>query len=307
MRVTSNTYTNLVIDSSQDAQQRLATLQDQISSGNTISAPSDDPLAYEQATQQQNNIAQLNAFSSAANTATTLTTANNSAMTSLHQIVANASELATSVTGNMSASEMANVGTQVGSLISELTSIVNQQSGGHYLFGGTADQPPIDSTGNYNTATNGQTSTIEVGQGNNVQSSIVAGQAGTPGVDGFLYDSTSGVDVLGALKQLQTDLNSGNAMAVQGTDQTAVSNALDHISMYVGSTAANMSAVATASQTTTTQITSATNQLNALTQTNLPTASLQLQQIQNQYEATLEAGTKIMGMSILNFLGGTSS
>jgi flagellar hook-associated protein 3 FlgL len=302
MRVTSDTYTNLLINSSQTSQQQLAQLQQQISTGDTVQFASDDPLAYQEASQDQTSLAQLNGYSSAAATATTLTSQNNQAMTSLHQIVAQASEYATSVTSDMTTSDMQNLGTEMSALMSQLTSVVNQSSNGNYLFGGTANQPPLTSSGTYNSATNGQTQTIEVQQGNAVQTGIVAGRSGTPPVDGFLYDSASGVDVVGALQQAITDLNAGNASAVQTTDLPALNKALDHISAYVGSTAASMSAVQSASDTTTQQITAQTNQLNALTQTNLPNATIQLQQIQMQYQATLEAGTRILGLSILNYL-----
>ncbi len=304
MRVTSNTYTNLVINSSQSAQQQLATLQQQISTGDSVQFASDNPLAYEQASQTQTSLGQLNAYSAAAAQATTMTAQNNQAMTSLHQIVAQAGELATSVTSNESTSDLRNIGTQMDALLTQLTSIVNQRApNGTYLFGGTSNQPPINSTTQtYNSSTNGQGATIDVQQGNAVQVGIVAGRSGSPPVDGFLYDSSSGVDVLGAIIQARNDLNSGNVSALQTTDLPSLNKALDHVSLYVGSTAASMSAVQTASQALQQQITSQNNQLNSLTQTNLPDATVQLQQIQMQYQASLQAGTRIMGLSILNYM-----
>lgn len=303
MRVTSNTYSNLLINSSNSAQYQLATLQQQISSGDSIQFASDDPLAYEQASQNQTALAQLNAYTTAANTATTQTSANFQAMTSVHQIMASASELVTGVTSNMTTAQMQSVGTELQSLLTQLTSAVNKQSNGTYLFGGTSNQPPLDSSGNYNTATNGTETSVEVGQGNAVQTGIVAGRPnGTPPVDGFLYDSSSGVDVVASLKQAISDLNSGNGTAAISTDLPALNASLDHVSMYVGKTAASMSAVQTATNSLTQQTTSQHNQLNALTQTNLATVSLQLQQVQNQYQASLEAGTRLMNLSILNYI-----
>jgi hypothetical protein len=108
--------------------------------------------------------------------------------------------------------------------------------------------------------------------------------------------------VLGALTQTVSDLNSGNASAVVGTDLTALNNGLNLLLQYVGSTAASMSAVETASTNLQQQTTSQDNQLNSLTQTNLPDAEIQLQQIQNQYQASLEAGSRIMSLSILNYI-----
>jgi flagellar hook-associated protein 3 FlgL len=304
MRITANTYTDLVISSSQTSQQRLATIQQQISSGNTVQNPSDDPLTYGQASQTQNQLAQLTAYSQAAQQATTMTAQNNTAMTSLHQLVAQGGEYLSSVTSNMTSSQLQDIGTEMNSLITQLTSIVNQKStDGTYLFGGTSNQPPIDTTtGAYNTSTNGDETSINVQAGNPVTVGIAAGRSGTPPVDGFLYDSTSGTDVLAALTQAKNDLNSGNVTALQGADTTAMSKALNLVSSYVGSTAANMAAVQTATTSLQQQTVSTQNTLNNLTQTNLPNASVQLQQLEMQYQATLESGTRLMNLSILSYM-----
>jgi flagellar hook-associated protein 3 FlgL len=308
MRITSNTFTNQIIAGSQAAQSQLSTLQQQISTGNDIETPSDDPIAYSQASEMQNSLNQLNAYSSAATEATTLTTQNNQAMTSLHQIVAQAGELLSSVTSSMSTSDLQDVGTQMSALISQLTSVVNQSSNGTYLFGGTSNQPPINaSTQTYNSSANGQTTSIEVQPGNPVTTGIVAGQAGPPAVDGFLYDSSTGTDVLGSLKQALSDLNSGNVTALQGADTTAVNNSLNLVSSYVGSTASDIAAAQAAGNQITQQITAQEGTINGLTQTNLPDAMVQLQQLQNQYEATLEAGTRIMNLTIMNYLSNVAT
>jgi flagellar hook-associated protein 3 FlgL len=307
MRVTSNTYTNLIVSSSQTAQQ-LATLQQEISTGNSIQDPSDDPSLYSEAAQDQNMLSQLDQYTQAAATATTMTAQNNQAMTSLHQVVAQAGEYLAGVTSNMTSSDLQNIGTEMQSLVTELTSIVNQKgTDGSYLFGGTSNQAPVSSGGTYNTGTNGDTSTINVQSGNPVQVTIAAGSAGPPAVDGFLYDSSSGTDVLKALTQAVSDLNSGNTTALQGADTTAVNNALNLVSSYVGSTAANMSAVATATTQLTQQTASEGNTVNGLVQTNLASASVQLQQLETQYQASLEAGTRVMNLSILNYLDQVST
>jgi flagellar hook-associated protein 3 FlgL len=309
MRVTANTYTNLVINSSQASQAKLAQLQTEISTGNSIQNPSDNPELYSEAASDQSQLNQLNNYTTAAQTATSLTAQANTAMTNLHQTVAQAGEYLASVTSNMSSSDLKNIGSEMNDLISQLVSTANQQdSSGNYLFGGTANVPPINaSTDTYNTASNGDTSTIDVQQGNPVQVTVAAGNSGTPPVDGFLYDSSSGTDVLAALVQARNDLNSGNVTAVQGADTTAVNNALNLLSSYVGSTAASMSAVSTATTQLSQQSTSESTTINNLVQTNLPTASVQLQQVENQYQAALEAGTRVMNLSILNYISQVST
>jgi flagellar hook-associated protein 3 FlgL len=308
MRVTSSTYSNLIVSSSQTAQYQLAQLQSEISTGNSIQNPSDNPELYSEAASEQSTLNQLGNYTQAASTATTMTATNNTAVTNLHQVVAQAGEYLASVTSNMSSSELSDLGTEMSTLITQLTSTVNQKdTNGNYLFGGTANVAPITSGGTYNTDSNGATTSIDVEQDNPVQVSIAAGNAGPPPVDGFLYDSASGTDVLAALTQARDDLNSGNVTAVQGTDVTAVNNALNLLSSYVGSTAASMSAVSTATTQLSQQTTSTQNTVNNLVQTNLPTASIQLQQVENQYQAALEAGTRVMNLSILNYIGDVST
>ena len=304
MRVTSQTYSNLIISSSQSAQQQLAQLQQEISTGDSVQVASDNPLSYQLASQDQSMISQLNAYSSAASVATTATAQNNQAMTNIHQLLAQAGEYATTVSSDTSSTDMGTIATEMSDLLDQLTSVVNQKdSNGNYLFGGTANQPPLTSSGTYNSATNGATQTIEVQQGNAVQTGIVAGRSGSPPVDGFLYDSSTGVDVVGALNQTITDLKSGNATSVMNTDLPALNNALNLVSQYVGSTTASMSAVSAATTSLTQQLDSQNAQVNNLTQTNLPNITVQLQQIQNQYQASLEAGSRILSLSMLNYMG----
>jgi flagellar hook-associated protein 3 FlgL len=309
MRIATNTLSQFVLSGSQSSQVQLAQLEQNISTGNDVTQASDNPEAYDQASQVQSGLAQLNGYSSAISSATTSTSANNSAMTSIYNLVSQASEDATSVASDTSSANMQDEATSVSSLLSQLISVVNQKdSNGNYMFGGTNNEAPLNSDGSFNTAANGQTTTTEVAPGNAVQTSIAAGNpSGSPATDGFLYDSSTGVNVITALQQTITNLNSGNASAVQSTDVSALNAALNLMSTYVGSTSASMSAVSTAKTQNASQVTTEGNDLNSLTQTNVATASVQLQQIQNQYEATLEAGSRVLGLSILNYLDSTSS
>lgn len=304
MRVTSNTLSQIIINGSQSSQLQLAQIEQDVSTGNDVTQASDNPEAYNQASVIQSNLAELNTYSNAISTATTATSANNSAMTSLYDAVSQAGENATSVASDSSTADMQDEATSIQSLLTEVISVVNQKdSNGNYMFGGTNNVAPLTSTGSFNTTANNETSSTEVAQGNSVQTSIVAGNGTT---DGFLSDTATGVNVITALQQTITDLNNGDATAVQTTDVPALNAALNLISSYVGSTAASMAAVSTAKTQNASQVTSEGNDLNSLTQTNVATASVQLQQIQNQYEATLEAGSRVLGLSILNYLATTT-
>jgi flagellin-like hook-associated protein FlgL len=304
MRIDSQALTQWVVSGSQASQIQLASLEQDLSTGNDVTQASDNPLAYSQASTTQSSLSQLNAYSNAIATAGTTTAANNSAMTSIYNLVAQAGENATSVATDTSSANMADFATEISSLLSQVIGAANQKDvNGNYMFGGTNNQAPLSSTGTFNASANGTVNSTLLAPGNSLQTSIVAGNpSGSPATDGFLYDSASGVNVIATLQQTISDLNSGNATAVQTTDVPALNKALDLISNYVGSTAASMSAVTTAKTQNASQVATEGNTLNSLTQTNVATASVQLQQIQNQYEATLEAGSRVLGLSILNYL-----
>jgi flagellar hook-associated protein 3 FlgL len=308
MRIDSNALTQWVVSGSQASQIQLAQLEQDLSTGNDVTQASDNPLAYSQAAQTQASLSKLNAYSSAISTATTATSANNSAMTSIYNLVSKAGENATTVASDTSTANMKDYAIEISSLLSQVISAANQKDvNGNYMFGGTNNQAPLNSDGTFNASANCIVNSTSLAPGNSVQTSIVAGNpSGSPATDGFLYDSSSGVNVITALQQTITDLNAGNATAVQTTDVPALNKALDLISSYVGSTAASMSAVTTAKTQNASQVATEGNTLNSLTQTNVATASVQLQQIQNQYEATLEAGSRVLGLSILNYLGSTT-
>jgi len=309
MRINSNALTQWVVSGSQASQIQLAKLEQDLSTGNDVTQASDNPLAYTQASQTQASLAQLNAYASAISTATTTTSANNSAMSAIYNLVSKAGENATLVTTGTSTANMADYATELSSLLTQVISAANQKDvNGNYMFGGTNNQVPLSSTGTFTAAANGQVNSTLLAPGNSLQTTIVTGNPnGSPPTDGFLYDSASGVNVIATLQQTISDLNAGNATAVQTTDVPALNKALDLISSFVGSTAASMSAVTAAKTQNTAQVTSEGNNLNLLTQTNVATASVQLQQIQNQYQATLEAGSRVLGLSILNYLGSTTA
>lgn len=302
MRITSNTYSNILMSSSQSLQQEQETLQQEIASGNSVTDPSDSPVAYSEAAQAEVSMSQLNNYNGAVNQATTMLTQANQAMVSIHSTVAQASELATGVNGTMSTSDMQDVGTEMSSLLDQLTNVVNQKDPeGNYMFGGTSNQEPLDpTTQTYNAATNNQGQTINVQSNLTVQTGVLAGR---PGVNGFLYNSSSGVDLIATLKQTISDLNAGNANAVQTTDLPALNNGLDHISQFVGSTAADLQAATSSGQMIQQQLLNKQQQVSGLTQINVATTLVQLQQTQLAYQASLQAGSKILGLSLLNYFG----
>jgi flagellin-like hook-associated protein FlgL len=59
MRITSSTYSNILLNSNQVSQQSQATLQTDISSGIDVTSASDSPTAYGEAAQDEASLTSL--------------------------------------------------------------------------------------------------------------------------------------------------------------------------------------------------------------------------------------------------------
>src|SRR6202012_4209489 len=140
MRVATTANTNTMIDEFSLLKQQQMSLQNQVSTGLRVQAPSDDPNAMQttlddlssQATQQQ--------YSSNISTAQSQANSVYSVLQSLQTIANRVGEIATSAgSGTNSQTDLNNYASEVTSLIQEAAQLVNTKdpATGQYLFGGT--------------------------------------------------------------------------------------------------------------------------------------------------------------------------
>ncbi len=125
---------------------------------------------------------------------------------------------------------------------------------------------------------------------------------GATGARGLITDNQSGADFLNHLIALRNDLQSGNTSAIGSTDNGNLQKDENNIAYQVANNGVQQNQLTAAA----TMATSSSSSLNTMI-TNTSSADLintvtELNQAQTAYQAALESGSKIMSLSLLNYM-----
>ena len=159
-RITDQLANSLLLQRLQSNQQALLTLQQQISTGRRVIAPSDDAPAAAQAIDLQRVLEQKTQIKTNLQTNQSFLTTTDSALSTVSNLLSEARGVAVSASGStITDDQRETAAEQIDSILSQLVDTANQQFNGRYLFSGS-------STGVQPFTTNGQF--VEY-QGNNTQ------------------------------------------------------------------------------------------------------------------------------------------
>jgi flagellar hook-associated protein 3 FlgL len=313
MRVATDSYTNTMLNEFSMLKQQQINLQNQVSTGLAVQAPSDNPDAMQttlsdlssQATQQQ--------YSSNISTAQAQANSVYSVLQSLQTITSQANTITTEAgSGTASPTDLKSYATQVNALIQQAMQLVNTQdpATGQYLFGGTSSgSPPFsaatDASGNVTAVTyQGNTSVnpTQIAAGVSVSTEVPGANTSGSGAYGLITDSRSGADLFNHLIQLQQNLSSGNTSAISGTDKPNLQNDEDNMTYQVANTGNVQARLNTASSLATTQSNSLATDISNTSGVDLVQTLTDLSQTQTAYQAALQSSASIMQLSILNYL-----
>jgi flagellar hook-associated protein 3 FlgL len=313
MRVATNSYTGTMLNEFNLLKQQQISLQNQVSTGLSVQAPSDNPAAMQttlsdlasQATQQQ--------YSSNITTAQAQANSVYSVLQSLQTITSQANTIVTEA-GNAtnSQSTLNDYATQVNALIQQAMQLVNTQdpATGQYLFGGTSSsQPPFtaatDANGNVTGVTyQGSTSVnqTQVSAGVTVAVGVPGANSSGSGAYGLITDSRTGADLFNHLIQLQQDLTSGNKSAITSTDGKNLQNDESNMTYQVANNGNVQARLNTASSLASSQSTALATDISTASSADLVQTLTDLNQTQTAYQAALQSSASLMQLSILNYL-----
>jgi flagellar hook-associated protein 3 FlgL len=311
MRVSTTSFSNNFLYQIGQLESQQTTLQNEVTTGLSVTQPGDNPAVMNQVlnlqseasagTQYQNNISQIQ---NSAGTAS-------DALNSLQSLVEQAGEIATESTGATSPTQLSSYATQVGQLIQQALQIANTQDAqGNYIFGGTDTgaapfSATTDSSGNVTAVTyTGNTSVAEseIAPGFTVSAQSPGENNTGSGAEGVFADSRTGADLFSHLISLQQDLQSGNTSAISSSDSPNLAKDEDNVVTQVSGNAVLQSTLDVAGNVARQQVTNEDSQMSDDTSANLAQTMTQLSQTQTAYQAALESGTMIMGLSLMEFL-----
>lgn len=292
VRVTLGANTSRSIADIQSAASRVATLQQQISSGKRISAPSDDPSGTVTALQLRGSLARNTQYASNSGDALGWL---NTADGTYSQVVAALQSARTLVvkglnTGSADATSNTAIAEQLDGLRTTLLSLANTQYDGRPVFGGTtASGAAYDPSGAY------------VGDSGAVTRAIAPGTTVTVGATGPAVFGSGSSSVFSLLQNLSSALNS--------TPSTLSPSALGQLDAAISRVSAAQAAggavtqqVQDAQQTQTTVGTALQSRLADVEQVDVADAAVRLASANLSYQAALQTTANVGQLSLLDFL-----
>jgi flagellar hook-associated protein 3 FlgL len=294
MRVNPNPLPDLLSAVSQ-TQQLINQDLEQISSGQTINKPSDNPAGAAMLVRNANQTAEADQFlRSASGLSGELQNADsalNSVITSLKRAISLGVEGAN---GTLNDSDRAAIASEVQGIQSDLLNLANLSYQGKFVFAGTATQtaPYVgDSTSASGVRYVGNSTVNQVTVGNHL--SVAANM---PGSELF---SGNGTDMFQSVQDLVTSLQSGTNIDAAVSE---VSNSYNHISaqrVFYGNAMNQLNSQQTFLNSETTQLAA---QQNTIAGTDLAKVVSDLVNAQTSRQATLEAIAQTQQTNLFNFI-----
>ena len=297
MRITTNSNDSQMLAQIQKLTSLQTRLQTQVSTGQRIFQPEDDPAAMGRVLALETEKGQITQFSSNTSYALDVSQASFSGLNDIKKISDRAGELATSGAGALDPDSIKTNSVEVNQLIEQGLQLANTQLRGNYLFAGTAvDQPPFAATRD----ASGNITSIKY-VGNNTQAAVQISSTASiaPGSSGTANQGLA--DFLNHLVQLRDALNTGvstNVSAVQPSLVTDENNLVSGLSEY-GAVQLRIEISQSQQQD---RLDDIDKLVSTETDVDLPTTITKLNQASVAYQAALQSTTKIMGLSLLDYL-----
>ena len=302
MRIAGTSYTDSMINQLNYLSTQQYLLQGQISTGQRVQKPEDDPAAMAQALSLQADTNQVTQY--AQNISSLQTSANTAygAMQQIKTISDRAGEIATLADGTKTPAELQAYASEVNELIQHAVSLANGKDGDHYMFSGTkSDTAPFSATTDANgtvtaVAYQGDTSVAqtEIAQGTTISVGTPGENTTGSGPRGLLADSRYGADFFNHMISLQKDLASGNTSAISKVDQPALAKDEDNLIYQISNNGVIQSRLDSAATTASNLQSSLQQSFTKVAGVDMTQAITDLSQAQSTYQAALSSSSVLL-------------
>jgi flagellar hook-associated protein 3 FlgL len=280
-------------------------LQEDISSGLSVSQPSDAPDQVTQLLQLQASLAHNTQIQTNLTNVQSSASEADSVLSNVLQLVDQAASLGTEGANTTeTAQTRTELGQQVQSIFQQIVSASQTEIAGRYIFGGDADQSPSyqldqwQGNGVDRLSAAANTSTVEDPNGATFSAGLTAGQI----FDHRNYDDTYAPDNLfAALTSLTNALNNNDSNGIT-TALSSLQQAAAYVNTQQGFYGALEDRLTQALSTATTLGASITAQISNIQDTNVAQAAVELTQGQTDLQAALSAEAKVPPTSLFSYL-----
>lgn len=310
MRVTSQTFPNLLVGQLEQLSLRQNRLQNQAATGQRIQFPEDDPTAVRRVLDLQAEAGTIGQYRNNVQRLREQSQVGYEVVRSLKGLVDRAAEIATLSDGTKSPDELRIYAIEVEQLLNQGVQLVNAQHRGDYLFSGTrSDTPPYaatrDANGEVMSVTyqgNSNVASVEIAEDVQLSAMTIGENTSGSGVRGLITDSRAGADFFNHLISLRDNLRAGDTAAIAGTNLAELQQDEDNFLVHFGTTGAVQARLDAAESISRTRSQSLEALVSKEADADLAQTLVRLNETQNAYQAALQSGGAVLNQSLLDYL-----
>ncbi len=297
MRVPNGTSSDSLISQLQRLTVRQSQLQNQAATGQRFTNPSDDPAAMARVLKLQSEKQQIQQFASNNGRAHDISQSSFSAVRALKGISDRAGELSVLGTGVTSPDAFTAYAAETDQALEQALQVANTRYAGEHLFGGTkSDVAPFIATRD---AAGKITAVAYSGAARGAEFRISEGAKLSPFTSGA--ENQNFADFMNRMVSLRDALQSGNSNSVQGV-RPGLDTSENNFLVTLSDIGAKQSRLEADSSQNEARFTELENLTASETDADLSQVVVKLTQAQTSYQAALQTGAKLMGMSLLDYV-----
>ncbi|MCX6858712.1 MAG: hypothetical protein NTX70_00580 [Verrucomicrobia bacterium] len=308
IRVTSGAYADRLISNLGSITARQARYQAQISTGQRVTLPEDDPGAVRRALDLEGERGRVGQFGRNITRLKETATATNTVMRSLSKIATRAGELAVKANSIRSTDDLKAYAAEVTQMIQQAVSSANTNLRGESVMAGTLNDKPaytltVGTDGRVQSVTyngNQDTSSLDIAEGQELSASVVGSNATGSGPAGLIEDPRAGANLFNHLIQLQDQLLAGTAVTAPTT--VGLQADADNLLRHIAANGVVQGRLEAGSAMVSDRLLSLEGQISGETDADLAKALVRLNETQVSYQAALQTGGKILTMSLMDYL-----
>ena len=308
IRVTSGAYADRLISNLGSITARQARYQAQISTGQRVTLPEDDPGAVRRALDLEGERGRVGQFGRNITRLKETATSTNTVMRSLSKIATRAGELAIKANSIRSADDRKAYAAEVTQMIQQAVSSANTNLRGESVMAGTLNDKPAytltaGTDGRVQSVTyngNQDTASLDIAEGQELSASVVGSNATGSGPAGLIEDPRAGADLFNHLIQLQDQLLAGSAVTTPTT--VGLQADADNLLRHIAANGVVQGRLEAGSAMVSDRLLSLEGQISGETDADLAKALVRLNETQVSYQAALQTGGKILTMSLMDYL-----
>lgn len=310
MRVTSGSYADRLISNLGSITSRQARYQAQISTGQRVALPEDDPGAVRRTLDLEGERGRVGQYGRNITRLKETAVATNTAMRSLSKIATRAGELAVKANSIRSTDDLKAYAAEVTQLIQQAVSSANSNLRGDAVLAGTRNGQPaytltLGTDGRVQSVTyngNQDTPSLDIAEGQELSASVVGSNPNGTGPAGLIEDPRSVADLFKHLIQLQDQLLAGQGAQVTTTTAVALQADSDNLLRHIAANGVVQGRLEAASATVNDRLQALEGQISGETDADLAKALVRLNETQVSYQAALQTGGKILSLSLMDYI-----